>query len=98
MLHDLKDLHFSAGELEKVPDLVYTVRKVSSKVIPIFKFVSTGPIHSVLIGVRDNLVPRPTRTPSFQCCALKSGKVWCLLKIMCVTSSRITTLSANGSL
>ena len=31
-LHDLKELQFSATDLEKVPDLVYTVRKVSSKV------------------------------------------------------------------
>ena len=27
-LHDLKELQFSAADLEKVPDLVYTVRKV----------------------------------------------------------------------
>ena len=28
-LHDLKELQFSAADLEKVPDLVYTVRKVN---------------------------------------------------------------------
>ena len=31
-LHDLKELQFSAADLEKVPDLVYTVRKVSGMI------------------------------------------------------------------